>query len=127
MRIEHIALYVGDLEAARNFFVTYFEATSNEGYHNPRTDFRSYFLTFQGGARLELMHKPALTDPGEKQARTGYAHIAFQVGSKEAVDQLTSRLKADGYPVTSGPRTTGDGYYESCIVDVEGNLIEITV
>ena len=127
MRIEHIALYVNDLENARNFFVTYFDAVSNEGYHNERTDFRSYFLTFANGARLEIMTKPDLTDSGDFLNRFGYAHIAFSTGSKEAVDALTQRLKQDGYPVISGPRITGDGYYESCVLGFEGNLIEVTV
>lgn len=127
MTIDHIALYVSDLEGARDFFITYFGAKSNEGYHNVRTDFRSYFLTFSDGSRLELMTKPDLTDSGDLLNRFGYAHIAFNTGSKEAVDQLTRRLKNDGYPVFSGPRTTGDGYYESCILGYEGNIIEITV
>ena len=127
MKIEHIAMYVNDLEAARQFFSDYFGAISNDGYHNPRTDFRSYFLTFGDGARLEIMTKPDLTDSGDLLNRFGYAHIAFSLGSKEAVDALTARLKADGYPVVSGPRTTGDGYYESCILGFEGNQIEITV
>ena len=127
MRIEHIALYVNELEKARDFFVTYFGAISNEGYHNPQTDFRSYFLTFEDGARLEIMTKPELTDSGDFLNRFGYAHIAFSVGSRESVNALTARLKEDGYPVISGPRTTGDGYYESCILGFEGNLIEITV
>ena len=127
MKIEHIALYVNDLEGARDFFVKYFGATSNEGYHNPRTDFRSYFLRFEDGSRLEIMTKPDLTDSGDFLNRFGYAHIAFSVGSKDKVDALTSLLASDGYPVYSGPRTTGDGYYESCILGFEGNLIEITV
>ena len=127
MLIEHIAMYVNDLEKARNFFVTYLDAVSNEGYHNPKTDFRSYFLTFEDGARLEIMTKPDLTDSGDFLNRFGYAHIAFSAGSKEAVDSLTLRLKEDGYNIISGPRTTGDGYYESCIIGFEGNLIEITV
>ena len=127
MKIEHIALYVNDLEGARDFFVKYFEAVSNEGYHNPRTDFRSYFLKFTDGSRLEIMTKPDLTDSGDLLNRFGYAHMAFSVGSKEAVDGLTQRLNADGYPVISGPRTTGDGYYESCMLGFEGNVIEITV
>lgn len=127
MKIEHIALYVNDLEKARDFFVTYFGAEPNEGYHNPNTDFRSYFLRFQDDARLEIMTKPDLTDSGDFLNRFGYAHIAFSVGSRDAVDALTARLKKDGYPVISGPRTTGDGYYESCILGFEGNLIEITV
>ena len=127
MKIEHIALYVNDLEKARDFFITYFGAASNEGYHNKTTDFRSYFLSFEDGSRLELMTKPDLSDSGDFLNRFGYAHVAFSVGSKEAVDSLTTRLKEDGYPLLSSPRTTGDGYYESCIVGFEGNLIEITV
>ncbi len=127
MRIEHIAMYVNDLEAARDFFVRYFNATSNEGYHNKTTDFRSYFLSFDNGSRLEIMKKPVMEDGEKALNRTGYIHIAFSVGSKEAVDYFTGRIKADGYEVISGPRTTGDGYYESCIVGIEGNQIEITV
>lgn len=126
MKIEHIALYVNDLEKARDFFVKYLDGTSNNGYHNPKTDFRSYFISFEDGARLELMNKPDMADDEKKLNRTGYAHIAFSVGSKEKVDSLTVTLKSDGYEVVSGPRTTGDGYYESCIVAVEGNQIEIT-
>lgn len=127
MKIEHIALYVNDLEGARNFFIKYLGAKSNEGYHNPRTDFRSYFLSFEDGARLEIMQKPEMVDLPKEAARTGYAHIAFSVGNREKVDALTAELKADGYEIISGPRTTGDGYYESCIVAIEGNQIEITV
>lgn len=127
MKIEHIALYVNDLEGARKFFMKYLGAQSNDGYHNPRTNFRSYFLSFDDGARLEIMNKPEMTDLPKDLVRTGYAHIAFSVGSKEKVDALTAQLKADGYEVVSGLRTTGDGYYESCIVAIEGNQIEITV
>jgi lactoylglutathione lyase len=126
MRIEHIAMYVNDLEAAKDFFMKYFGAVSNEGYHNKTTDFRSYFLGFDDGARLELMKKPQMDDAEKTLNRTGYVHIAFSLGSKEAVDELTVRLKNDGYQVISGPRTTGDGYYESCIIGIEGNQIEIT-
>lgn len=127
MRIEHIAMYVNDLETTREFFIKYFNAVSNEGYHNKTTDFRSYFLSFDDGARLEIMNKPGMTDDEKQLARTGFIHIAFSLGSKEAVDTLTAQLKADGYDIVSGPRTTGDGYYESCIVGIEGNQIEITV
>ena len=127
MRIEHAALYVRDPESARDFFITYFDGCSNEGYHNRKTGFRSYFISFEDGARLEIMSKPVMADNGKAQDRTGYAHIAFSVGSRERVDALTSRLAADGYAVVSGPRTTGDGYYESCIAAIEENLIEITV
>ena len=127
MRIEHVAMYVSHLEEARDFFGKYLGAKSNDGYRNPRTGFRSYFLTFDDGTRLELMNKPTMIDDAKVPERTGYAHIAFSVGSKEAVDTLTARLRADGYAVVSGPRTTGDGYYESCILAVEDNQIEITV
>lgn len=127
MKIEHIAMYVNDLEGAREFFIHYFGAVSNEGYHNKTTDFRSYFLTFDHGPRLEIMHKPNMQDPEKTMNRTGFIHLAFSAGSKEAVDALTARLHADGYEVLSGPRTTGDGYYESCIAGFEGNQIEITV
>ena len=127
MKIEHIALYVEDLEGARNFFIKYLEAKSNEGYHNLQTDFRSYFLSFEDGARLEIMQRPEMVNLPKEAARTGYSHIAFSVGSREKVDALTAELKADGYDVVSGPRITGDGYYESCIVAMEGNQVEITV
>ena len=127
MKIEHIALYVNNLEEARNFFQKYLGAKSNCGYHNPNTGFRSYFLTFDDGARLEIMNKPEMSDLPKDAVRTGYAHIAFSVGSKEKVDSLTVTLKAADYEVISGPRTTGDGYYESCIIAMEGNMIELTI
>ena len=127
MKIEHVALYVNNLENARDFFVKYLDAKSNEGYHNPNTNFSSYFLSFDEGARIEIMNKPDVSDLLKDPVRTGYVHIAFSVGSKEKVDELTAKLRADGYEVLSGPRVTGDGYYESCIVAVEQNQIEITV
>lgn len=125
MKIEHTALYVSDLERAREFFTKYFGAVSNELYHNPKTGFSSYFLSFESGGRLEIMHRP---DVSEKNAepRLGYAHIAFSVGSRENVNSLTKRLRADGFRIISEPRVTGDGYYESCIADYDGNVIEIT-
>lgn len=127
MKIEHVALYVQDLERAKEFFVLYFDALPNTEYHNPRTDFRSYFLRFEDGTRLEIMHRPNLDTECPSLERTGWIHMAFSVGSKEKVDELTERLRADGYTVLSGPRITGDGYYESCILDGEGNQIELTV
>lgn len=126
MKLDHIAMYVNDLEAAKAFFTRYFGATSNEMYHNPRTGLKSYFLSFDNGARLEIMSRPEVVDESKKPFRTGYIHIAFSVGGKQQVDSITKRLQDDGYAVISGPRTTGDGYYESCIVGPEGNLIEIT-
>ena len=127
MKIEHIAMYVNELEAARDFFVQYFGGRANAGYHNRTTDFRSFFISFDDGARLEIMKKPEMTDDKKALDRTGYAHVAFSVGSREKVDELTERLRADGYAVISGPRTTGDGYYESCVVAIEDNQVEITV
>lgn len=127
MKIEHIAMYVKNLERAKTFFEKYLGGVSNEGYHNKTTDFKSYFLSFDDGARLEIMNKPGLIDIPKEISQTGYIHIAFSVGSKEKVDELTMRLREDGYNVLSGPRTTGDGYYESCIVGIEGNQIEITI
>lgn len=127
MRIEHIAMYVENLENAKNFFIKYFNTEPSEKYHNKKTDFRSYFLSFEDDTRLEIMNKPSLNDTTDKLSGTGYVHIAFSVGSRTAVDELTEKMKSDGYEVLSGPRVTGDGYYESCIVGIEGNLIEITV
>lgn len=127
MEIEHIAMYVNDIEQVRDFFVKYLGGKSNDGYHNPKTDFRSYFISFDTGARLEIMNKPDLVDEEKSLNRTGFIHVAFSVGRKERVNELTQQLQNDGYPIVSGPRTTGDGYYESCVVAVEGNQIEITV
>ena len=127
MKIEHAAMYFNDLEGAKNFFIKYFGAKSNDMYHNPKTNFKSYFLSFEDGARLEIMNKPGLDDAVKTLNRTGFIHLAFSVGSKENVDELTATLKNDGYEVISGPRTTGDGYYESCVVAFENNQIEITV
>ena len=127
MKIEHIAMFVNELEKTRDFFVKYFKATSNDGYYNPKTEFRSYFLTFDQGARLEIMNKLNLAEDTKARERTGYIHLAFSVGSREKVNDLTETLRNDGYEVLSGPRVTGDGYYESCIIGIEGNQIEITV
>ncbi|MDO4492366.1 MAG: VOC family protein [Clostridia bacterium] len=126
MKIEHVALYVNDLEVAKVFFETYFGGVPGAEYHNKTTGFRSYFLSFSDGARLEIMQKPGVEQREAEPEHTGFAHIAFSLGSKEAVDMLTERLKNDGYRVLGGPRTTGDGYYESCIAGPEGHRIEIT-
>ncbi len=126
MRLDHLAMYVKDLEATRSFFVRYFGASSNEMYHNPKTGLRTYFLSFGDGSRLEIMSRPDVVDNERSLFQAGYIHLAFSVGGKEKVDELTHALQADGFTVVSGPRTTGDGYYESCIEGPEGNLIEIT-
>lgn len=127
VKIEHIAMYANDLESARKFFEQYLGAVSNNLYHNEKTGFRSYFLTFGDGARLEIMNQPNMDDADKSLQRTGFIHVAFSVGSKEKVDLLTEQMKKDGYEILSGPRMTGDGYYESCVVAIEGNQIEITV
>ena len=127
MRIDHAALFCRDLEQMRQFFIDYFDARSNEQYHNPRTGLRTYILSFtEGSTRLELMLRPDVQDADPSQPAIGYVHLSFAVGSRKGVDLLTRRLAADGYTVTSGPRTTGDGYYESCILGPEGIQIEIT-
>ena len=127
MKIEHVALYVNELESARDFFVKYLGGVSNNGYRNEETGFTSFFISFDDGARIEIMNKPNVDDAEKPLDHTGYSHIAFSVGSVEEVDRLTRQFGQDGFEVLSGPRTTGDGYYESCIVGIEGNLIEITV
>lgn len=113
MRIEHSALYVFDLQETKNFFVRYFGAHCSAEYQNINTGFRSYFLSFDDGSRLELMTRPELQSRDSSGFISGYAHIAFSVGSREVVDSLTAKLASDGDPVLSGPRITGDGYYES--------------
>ena len=127
MGIEHIAMYVNDLEGAKDFFVKYFNGHPHDGYHNKTTDFRSFFISFDDGARLELMNDPSVEVQEQRLNRTGYINLALSVGSKEAVNELTEKLRNAGYEIVSGPRTTGDGYYESCIVAIEDNQIEITI
>ena len=127
MRIDHAALFCRDLEQTRQFFIDYFDARSNEQYHNPRTGLRTYILSFtEGSTRLELMQRPDVQDANPSLPAFGYVHLSFAVGSRKGVDLLTRRLAADGYTITSGPRTTGDGYYESSILGPEGIQIEIT-
>lgn len=125
--IEHAALWTPDLERLRAFYERYFDASAGEKYVNPDKDFSSYFLEFDSGARLELMHTPTLNTNRETHPAVGYAHLALSVGSEHAVDTLTERLRDDGYPVCSDPRWTGDGYYESIVQDPDENRVEITV
>ena len=128
MRIDHIALWVKDLEAQRAFYEKFFQAKAGEKYTNPIKNFQSYFLSFEGGARLELMHKLEISAKANQEAlQIGIAHFAIAVGSKDKVDELTALIKENGLAVIDGPRTTGDGYYESVIIDPEGNRIEITI
>ncbi|AXI68155.1 VOC family protein [Streptococcus suis] len=127
MRIEHVAIYTQDLEGMRNFFETYFHAQSNQLYHNQKTSFKSYFLTFEDGARLEIMTRDDVVDKPSQLNHLGLIHLAFSLGSEEVVNELTERLVAADYPLLSGPRVTGDGYYESCVLGFEGVQIELTV
>jgi lactoylglutathione lyase len=128
MQIEHIAIWTRNLEGLKKFYETYFQATASPKYCNPTRQYESYFLQFATGARLELMQMPAIA-PAPNQGMvqfTGYAHLAVSVGSRSIVDALTSRLQQDGYTMVSEPRQTGDGYYESCVLDPDGNRMEIT-
>lgn len=129
MKIEHLAIWAKDLEVLKAFYVKYFGAEPNEKYRNTEKGFESYFLSFDSGARLELMHLESIPSNKNsfKKQYTGIIHFAFSVGSVEKVKALTNTLKTNGHKVIDGPRETGDGYYESVILDPEGNRVEITV
>jgi lactoylglutathione lyase len=126
MKIEHIAIWVKDIDKVCEFYRKYFGGVVQSLYHNPTKQFTSRFVTFGDGARLEIMHRPDIetSDPSE---HLGFAHLSFSVGSKEEVDLLTQQMSNDGIQVVGEPRTTGDGYYESVILDPEGNRVEITI
>ncbi len=126
MKIEHIAIWAEDIECLRAFYTKYFNMHCGDKYFNPKRNFTSYFLSFEGAeTRIELMNIPNMDAPASRGNLKGLAHLAFSVGSKEAVDALTEWLRADGYTILSEPRTTGDGYYESAVADPEGNYVEI--
>lgn len=128
MRIEHLAIWVTDLEGMKEFYEDYFYAVAGEKYHNPNKNFTSYFLSFEKGSRLELMFRPDIKElKKESPEFLGLTHFAISISSKEKVDSLTERLRKDGYTIVGEPRTTGDGYYESVVLDPERNRIEITV
>lgn len=125
-KIEHVALWCCDLERMKDFYLQYFADTAGAKYENQKKGFTSYFLSFEDGSRLELMRRNDI-DQAISSEKLGWAHLAFSVGTKAAVDQVTAKLAAAGYEVTGKPRTTGDGYYESVVLDPEGNQIEITI
>jgi lactoylglutathione lyase len=129
MKIEHLAIWVTDLEVMKTFYETYFGGEAGEKYTNPKKKFTSYFIQFSEGCRLELMHRPDIPENVNSTIAEyiGIIHFAISVGSKEKVDDLTKQLRKDGYTIVGEPRTTGDGYYESVVLDPEGNRIEITV
>ena len=124
MRLHHLALWSRRIELLRDFYTTYFDGRAGEKYENPAKGFESYFVTFADGVSLELMRRTDVTAPDAAQHR-GLAHFAFGCESRAEVDRLTERLRADGHPVLSEPRTTGDGYYESAVGDPDGNLVEL--
>lgn len=126
VRIDHTAMFVDDLEGARAFFTEFFGASANEMYHNPRTGLRTYFISFPAGGRLEIMSRPDVEMQDNSVPRSGLHHLSLSLGSREEVDRMSLLLSSGGYEVLSGPRVTGDGYYESCIKAFEGNLIELT-
>ncbi len=125
MKIDHIALYVNDLEAEKDFFVKYFNAIAGSKYTNFRSDFSNYFLRFDDGSRLEIMTRNSSVDPKKERYRTGFHHVSICVGDRKDVDDMMKQFDQDGVIVVSGARTTGDGYYAAVIVDPEGNEIEI--
>lgn len=129
MHIEHLAIWTKNLERMKKFYQTYFNASSNSLYVNQKKQFKSYFLSFESGARLELMQRPDIESVSESDGKEyyGYAHLAISVGSEKKVNALTKTLRENGYPVLDGPRRTGDGYFESVVADPDGNRIEITV
>jgi lactoylglutathione lyase len=128
MKIEHIGIWVSDLEGVRQFYEKYFGAASSEKYENPSRGFESYFLEFGTGARLEMMKRHDINQKADRGIEClGFAHLSLSVGSKEKVDEVTAKIRSDGFSVIDGPRRTGDGYYESIVLDPEGNRIEITV
>jgi lactoylglutathione lyase len=129
MKIEHLAIWTRDLEKLKTFYETYFHARPNEKYTNQKKSFQSYFLSFDDGPRLELMQMPGIPESTNDvySQFTGIIHFAISVGSKEEVDSITEKLRRDGHEVVGEPRTTGDGYYESVVLDPEGNRLEITI
>ena len=129
VKIEHIAIWCKNLEVLREFYETYFGVASNKKYVNKAEGFESYFLSFESGARLELMclHSIPKTKNDHYKQFTGLVHLAISVGSESNVDELTNELRKAGHEVIDGPQRTGDGYYESVVLDPENNRIEITV
>ncbi len=124
MKIDHIALWVRDLEKMRAFYQNYFDCSSGERYENPTKGFSSFFIRFADGARIELMHRNDITSGGADDT-FGWTHIAIEMGTPSEVDALTDKMQHDGIKVASLPRRTGDGYYESVIIDPEGNRLEL--
>jgi len=132
MRIEHAAIFTNRLEILKDFYVKYFSASADKKYMSENKlnpGFESYFLSFSSGARLELMTKEKLTNTliSDEHEMVGFSHIAFSVGSIADLDNLIQKMENDGIIIATSPHNTGDGYYEACILDPDGNRIEILV
>lgn len=126
-KIEHVALWSQDIDRLKAFYEKFFGARSNQKYLNPVKKLQTYFLEFEGGARLEIMQRPEVYSYNKPIYYSGYTHLAFSLGSQAKVDELTLRLTEEGYQLVDGPRTTGDGYYESVVMDPDGNYLELTI
>lgn len=127
IRIEHVALWVNDIDAICDFYLRYFDAVVSPQYENHAKGFTSRFLSFESGARIEVM-KTTMLSPTQHEAgaqRMGLTHLALSVGSESAVDALINKMKKDGVTLLDGPRRTGDGYYEAVVLDPEGNRVEV--
>lgn len=127
IKIEHIGIWVKDLELMKDFYTNYFKGVSRKKYTNSIKKFESYFIIFESGAKLELMHKESISNENTNEEQIGISHIAFSLGSVDAVLMLTERFRTDGIRILGEPRTTGDGYFESVVLDIEGNRIELVV
>jgi len=127
MKIDHIAIWTNQLEELRSFYMKYFGANSNEKYFNPTKKFSSYFLSFDEGCSIEIMEMPEIPDSKNDVHKQfiGLIHFAVNVGSNSEVDRLTEVLRNDGFKIIGEPRTTGDGCYESVILDPDKNRVEI--
>lgn len=128
MKLEHIAIWTDNIELLRNYYISFFDGQSNEMYINPKTQFQSYFISFESGARLEIMSMPNIPDNTNdtiNRQHKGIIHIAFSVDTKQEVDAKAALLRANGFEILNGPRVTGDGYYEFVTLDPDKNRLEV--
>ena len=129
MKIGHVAIWTNKLEPLKDYYVKFFNGSSNNKYSNPSKNFESYFISFESGAQLELMSRPDILDNDSEnhtEQHLGLAHLAFEVANKKMVDEKAKELQNAGFPILSGPRITGDGYYEFETLDPDGNRVEVT-
>ncbi|MDF2192557.1 VOC family protein [Paraflavitalea sp. CAU 1676] len=129
MTLEHVAIWTSQLEALKEYYIKYFGAVPNDKYTNEKKQFQSYFLSFQSGARLEIMSRPDIPENKNDTVQAQYLgiiHLAFGVNTLQEVDAKAKQLQEDGFPILSGPRKTGDGYYEFETLDPDNNRLEVT-